>query len=84
MAKHNIKKLLENRIPLTSEERATVMNSKAVWHHGKNGAETPAVSKHKDSKGNTVFLTHTHRAAATAPTLKGAIRKYHTTIKDTA
>ena len=76
--------LKANRKPLTPEERETVMNAKAVWHHGPNGEETPAVWKSSDSKGKIIYVTNTHRAYNTAPTVKGAIERFHNFIKDTA
>ena len=45
--KNEITLLKERRVPLTPEERKLVMESKAVWHHGPNGEETPAVWKSK-------------------------------------
>jgi hypothetical protein len=76
--------LKENKVPLSKPERSEVMERGAVWHHGKNGAESPAVWKSKDSSGKTQFVTNTHRAYGKAPTLKGAINKYHKFIKGTA
>lgn len=82
--KSEFEKLKENKIPLTDEERKQVMDADAVWHHGPNGAPSPAVWKSKDSKGKTIYVTHTHRAYNTARTLKAAINKYHRFIKGTA
>ena len=81
----NIKfKVLEkNKVPLTDDERNEVMNRKAVWHHGPNGEETPAVWKSKVN-GKEVFITNTHRAYNATTTLKGAIKRYHDFIKGTA
>lgn len=76
--------LKENKIPLTDEERDEVMKAKAVWHHGPNGEESPAVWKSKNSKGEITYVTNTHRAYQTAPTLKGAIKEFHDFIKSTA
>ena len=84
-AKSKFKKLEDNKVALTPEERKKVMKSKAVWHHGPNGEETPAVWKSVDKKtGKITYITHTHRAYNTAPTLKGAISRYHKFIKSTA
>lgn len=80
----NFKKLQQNKKPLTKEERKLVMKKKAVWHHGLNGGETPAVWKSVDDKGNITYVTHTHRAYNTSRTLKGAINRFHTFIKGTA
>jgi len=76
--------LKKNRIPLTSEERAIVISRKAVWHYGPRGEKTPAVWKSKDSHGNIVYITNTHRAWNKASTLLGAISRYHNFIKMTA
>lgn len=83
--KNHFKKLQENKVPLSPEERDLVMKRKAVWHHGPNGEETPAVWKSFDKKtGKTTFVTNTHRAYNTATTVKGAIGRYHSFIKGTA
>ena len=75
--------LKKRQIPLSEEERATIMNAGATWNHGINGKPSPAVwkAKHKDK---ILYVTNTHRAMATAPTLKGAIDKYHNYIESTA
>jgi len=78
-----MEKLKKNKKPLTDEEYKEVMKAKAIWHHGPNGEATPAVWKSvKD--GKEIFITNTHRAAASSPTLKGAINKYHNFIKGTS
>jgi hypothetical protein len=83
--KMDFKTLQKNRVPLTAEERSQVMGKKAVWHHGPNGEETPAVWKSVDKKtGKVTYVTNTHRATAYAPTVEGAISKYHKFIKGTA
>ncbi len=74
----------KNKKPLTPEERDEVMKAKAVWHHGPHGEATPAVWKSINTQGKVTYLTNTHRAAASAPTVKGAISKYHSFIKGTA
>lgn len=76
--------LKESQVPLTDEEREICLKEKAVWHHGPNGKESPAVWKGKNSKGDIVYVTNTHRAYRTSPTLKGAIKEYHDFIKSTA
>jgi len=76
--------LKANQIPLTKEERAVVMKHKAVWRFGGHGKATPAVWKSKDSHGKIIYVTHTHRAYNTAPTLLGAISRFHKFIKSTA
>lgn len=77
----------KNQVPLTPEERALVMKRKAVWnfHFGKDGKrkKTSAVAK-AIIDGKTWYETHTHRAINYAPTLKGAINRYHKFIKSTA
>jgi len=82
--KGDFSKLQKNKVPLDPDERSKVMASKAVWHHGPNGEETPAVWKSVNKKGKTTYITHTHRAYNTASTLKGAISRYHKFIKGTA
>ena len=77
-------KLKKNKKPLTDDERGEVMKAKAVWHHGPNGEETPAVWKSVDKDGKTTYACHTHRAYNTATTLKAAINKFHDFIKGTA
>lgn len=79
------KKLEKNKVPLSDEEREEVMKRKATWNHGPGGKPSPAVWKSHDKKtGKTTYVTHTHRAFNTAPTLKGAIGRYHKFIKGTA
>ena len=51
------------------------MSRGAVWHHGPNGEETPAVWK-SVVDGKTWYICNTHRAAQIKPTLKGAINAY--------
>lgn len=83
LAESEMKKLKDNKKPLTPEERKEVMDSGAVWHHGPKGEETPAVWKSVDKSGKTTYITNTHRAYQTSPTIKGAIKKY-AFIKTTA
>jgi hypothetical protein len=79
------KELQKYKVDLSPEERAAVMKAKAVWRHGPNGAASPAVWKSVNPKtGKVTYATHTHRAINTAPTLKGAISRYHNFIKSTA
>jgi hypothetical protein len=76
--------LKKHKVPLSDEERNEVMDKKAVWHHGPNGEETPAVWKSEHPKLGTTYITNTHRAWNKASTLKGAINRYHKFIKSTA
>jgi len=79
------KDLDKHRVPLTPEERTTVMARKAVWHHGPHGEKTPAVWKSVNKKTKkTVYITNTHRAFNTGNTVKAAINRYHRFIKGTA
>ena len=77
--------LKANKVPLTSEEREECLSREAIWHHGPKGEATPAVWKSKHPKtGKFTYITNTHRAWNKAPSLKGAIGKYHSFIKSTA
>lgn len=79
------KRLKKNEQPLTSDERKEVMDRKAVWHFSHLNNPSPAVWKSVDPKtGKKTYITHTHRAYNTAPTLKGAIGRFHKFIKSTA
>lgn len=80
----DFKSLQKNKTPLTPEERKECMDKKAVWNFHHSGP-TPAVWKSVNPKtGKTTFITNTHRAYNTAPTLKGAIGRFHKFIKSTA
>ncbi len=82
--KSHIRVLKDNLTPLSEEEKEKVIKEKAVWHHGPNGEESPAVWKSKDSKGKITYVTNTHRAYQDSPTLDGAIKAFHDFIKSTA
>ena len=82
--KSEFARLQDNKVALAPEERAEVMKSKAVWHHGPNGEPSPAVWKSVDKNGKTSYVTNTHRAYNVRPTLRGAISRYHKFIKSTA
>lgn len=81
---NQFEKLKKNKIKLDPEERKKCLDSKAVWHF--NGSSpSPAVWKSKDPKtGKVTFVTNTHRAYNVAPTLEGAIDRFHKFIKGTA
>lgn len=82
---HKFAALQAKKEPLTDEERQKVMDAKAVWHRSNHqGKPSAAVWKSRDSKGNPIYVTHTHRAFAAEKTLGAAIRKFHSEIKDTA
>jgi len=71
----DMKTLKKNKVALSEDERKEVMNRGAVWHHGPNGEETPAVWK-AVVNGNDWYVCNTHRAYQCKPTLKGAIDSY--------
>ena len=75
--------LEKNKKPLSDEERKQVMDADAIWHHGPGGAPSPAVWK-AVVDGKEWFVTNTHRAFQSRPTLKGAISIYHSFIKSTS
>ena len=78
--KSKFDKLQDNKVELTDEEKAKVKERDAVWSDGRM-----AVWKSVNPKTDKVtYITHTHRAYNTAPTLKGAIGKFHSFIKSTA
>lgn len=76
--------LKKNKIALTPEEREQAMTAKAVWHPGNHDKPVCAIWKSKRANGDVVFGCNTHRAYNVAPTLKGAIHKFHSFIKGTA
>lgn len=78
--------LKKNKIPLTAEEREECLAREATWNHHPDPSKNPipAVWKGKDSSGKLWYVTNTHRAYNKAPTLKGAIKRYHDFIKGTA
>jgi len=77
--KSNFEKLKDNKVPLSKEEKEEVYKSKATWSNGDS-----AVWKSVNKDGKTTYVTHTHRACGKADTLKGAISKFHNSIKGTA
>lgn len=79
---HNLKK---NRTELTPEESRRVHNKKAVWQSSDKSKPTSAVWKsHNKKTGKITYVTNTHRAYNTAPTVDGAISRFHKFIKSTA
>jgi hypothetical protein len=68
--------LKKNKKPLEPDEREKVMKAGAVWHHGPDGAESPAVWKSFNSKGEVRYICNTHRACAIKRTLEDAIKSY--------
>ncbi len=78
--------LQKNKVALTDEEREICLKSKAVWnnHPDPKKNPVPAVWKSVNNNGKTTYVTATHRAYNTAPTLKGVIKRYHDFIKGTA
>lgn len=89
--KSDFEKLKDNKVKLTPEERAECIKKKAVWNRHYGTGPNPNVhvecavwkSVHPET-GKTTYITHTHRAYNTAPTLKGAIGRFHKFIKGTA
>jgi len=77
--RYKMKDLKKYQIPLTSDEKKIVREGKAVWY---NNGEL-GISKAFMPSGETIYFCYTHRACATAPTLKGAIGKF-SFIKSTA
>ena len=77
-------KLEKNKVALTPEERKECLKTKTVWNFSHLSSQTPAVWKSVDGDGKVTYVTNTHRAYNTAPTLKGAISRFHKFIKSTA
>lgn len=75
--------LKKGKVRLSDDERSVVMDREAVWHHGPNGEETPAVWKSEVGE-RTWYVTNTHRAYQARPSLAGAVSAYHRGIKQTA
>ncbi len=80
----DFKALKKNKIKLTDDERDQAMKAGAVWHPSNHPKSVCAIWKSKTAGGKTVFGCNTHRVYQTAPTLKGAIKKFHDVVKDSA
>lgn len=84
-AVNDFNQLKKNKVALSADERQQCLDADAVWHHGPGGQPSLAVWKSVNPKTKkTTYVTNTHRAFNTAPTLKGAIGRYHSFIKGTA
>jgi hypothetical protein len=77
-------KLKKRKIALEPEEREQAMKAGAVWHFSHHDKPSCAIWKSKKANGEVVYGCNTHRVFQTAPTLKGAIDKFHNVVKDTA
>lgn len=77
-----MKALKRGRRKLSPEERKQVIKAGAVWHHGPNGEESPAVWK-SIVDGKTWYVCNTHRAMQAKPNLSAAIGTFKF-IKTTA
>jgi hypothetical protein len=73
---YDYKYLKKHRIPLTDEERNLVISRKAVWHHGLDGEETPAIWKARSKSGVILYGCNTHRAMQIKKSLQGAIKAF--------
>ena len=84
--KADFESLKKNKVPLTDQEREQCLKAEATWnsHPDPSKNPIPAVWKSKNKNGDVTYITNTHRAWRSAPTLKGAIRHYHDFIKGTA
>jgi hypothetical protein len=76
--------LKAGKVELADDERAEVMRKKAVWHFSHHKGKASAAVWKSIVDGKTYFVTNTHRAYNVAPTVKGAINRYHAFIKSTA
>lgn len=76
-------KLKKNKVPLDDKEREQCFKDKAVWNDSVHG-KIPSVWKSINKNGKVTYVTNTHRAYNTSPTLKGAIGRFHKFIRRTA
>ena len=74
--KSEIEVLKANRTTLDDAERDKVIKAGAVWHHGPDGKESPAVWKSKNSSGKIKYVCNTHRAYQAKDTLAAAIKAF--------
>lgn len=65
------KKLINNKVKLTDEERAEIITKGATWDDG-----LPGIWKSVDDKGKVHYCSNTHRAMAVSTTLGAAIKKF--------
>lgn len=79
-AASQFEKLKNNKVPLTSEEREECKKRKAFWGDGR----CAVWKSYNPNTKKTTYVTHTHRVYNTAPTLKGAISRFHNFVKSTA
>lgn len=90
--KSDFQRLRDNKVSLTEDERKEVFRRGALWSYASSTdpntghwvQKVSAVWKSKKADGKFIFVTNTHRAYNTAPTLAGAISRYHKFIKTTA
>ena len=80
----DFKTLKKRKVALEPEERDEAMKAKAVWHPGNHDKPVCAIWKSKKANGEVVYGCNTHRVFQVAPTLKGAIEKFHSVVKGTA
>ncbi len=84
MPKSEFERLKNNKVRLSEAERKIVKEMDAQWHPiGQKTISTVWKSKNPQS-GKITYVTNTHRCYQTAPTLKGAIGKFHRVVKGTA
>lgn len=72
------KKLNDNKVNLTKEEREKVKKLKAEWSDERSAIFKSVIN------GKPYYVTHTHRAFQYSPKLEEACKMFHDFIKDTA
>lgn len=65
------KKLIDNKVKLTDEERAEIITKGATWDDG-----LPGIWKSVDGNGKVHYCSNTHRAMSVSTTLGAAIKKF--------